>query len=294
MSDRRTFIKNSGLLTAGLLLHNDSLFAGKKEKIGLQMYTMRNVINSKNVAEVMARIAAIGYKELEIFGYTGKDKFWGLEPKPFKTLLKAHNLTAPAAHVAFENFLTGKDETEFRLTCEAAKIVGNKYIVIAWLGEKYRRNADDYKLIADKLNKAGIITQQYGLQLLYHNHDFEFTRLEKDTTGYDIIIMNADKQLVQLELDLYWAVKAGRDPVQLFKDNPGRFPLWHVKDMDKSTRSFTEAGAGIINFKQIFEHKKLAGLQHFFIEQDEVKKDVFESIRESFSFVKANLLPAGK
>ena len=290
MPTRRTFIKNSGLLGAALIFNNDLLFAGKKNRIGLQMYTMRNVIDSKNVAQVLARIAVIGYKELEIFGYTARDKFWGLDPIPFKALLKSHGLTAPSAHISFENFLTGKDESEFRFTCETAAIVGNKFIVVPWLAENYRKHGDDYKLLAGRLNKAAIIARQYGLQLLYHNHDFEFTPLENGATGYDLILQHTDKELVNFELDLYWTVKAGKDPLQLFRDHPGRFPLWHVKDMDKATRSFTEAGTGIINFKEIFQQKKLAGLRHFFIEQDEVKKDVFESIKQSFDFAKNNLL----
>ena len=290
MASRRNFIKTSGILTAGLLVETDLFSLAKSKKIGLQMYTMRKYITTVNAASVLQKIAAIGYRELEIFGYSSKDKFWGLEAKEFKALLKANGLKAPAAHIAFENFLTGKDEDELRLTCDTAKTVGNKYVVVAWLDEKYRKSIDDYKLIAEKLNKAGRIAKTYGLQLAYHNHDFEFSGLPGDTTGYDIILQNTDPLLLKMELDLYWAVKAGKDPIELFKANPGRFPLWHIKDMDKTTASFTEVGAGSINFASIFEHKKLAGLQHFFIEQDEVKKELFESIGESFKYVDKNLL----
>lgn len=288
MTTRRSFIKNAGILSGGLLINKDILFDKKIKKIGLQMYTLRNVLNHNNVAQVMEKIAAIGYRELEIFGYTNENKFWGLEPKPFKKLLKANNLSAPAAHIGFENFLIGKNEEELKMICDAAKTVGNEFIIVAWLEEKYRKNADDYKRIAERLNLAGEIARQYDLRLAYHNHDFEFKKLDNDITGYDIIVKNTDKHLVQLELDLYWASKAGKDPVQLFTENPGRFPLWHIKDMDKETGDFTEAGQGIIDFKRIFAHQKTAGLQHIFIEQDEVKKDVFDSITESFGYVKKN------
>ena len=290
MQTRRKFIQNSGLLTAGLVMPSGDFFSAEKKKIGLQMYTLRHVVNRSNIDGILNRVAGIGYKELEVFGYSGSDKFWGLDPTSFKKLLKSTGLKAPSAHIAFENFLTGKDEDELRLICDAASTIGNKYLVVAWLDEKYRRTADNYKLIAEKLNRAGRIARQYGLQLAYHNHDFEFATLENKATGFDIILKDTDKGLLKMELDLYWAVKAGKDPVQLFTENPGRFPLWHVKDLDTTTHTFTEVGAGSIDFKKIFDQSKLAGLQHFFIEQDEVTKDVFQSISESYEYVKGNLV----
>jgi sugar phosphate isomerase/epimerase len=290
MQTRRKFIQNSGIFTAGLMMDHGSFFSAERKKIGLQMYTLRNVVNQNNIEGILNRVAAIGYKELEVFGFSTANKFWGLDPVAFKKLLKSTGLKAPAAHIAFENFLTGKDEDELRLISDAAATIGNKYIVVAWLEEKHRSNADNYKLIAEKLNKAGRIAHQYGLQLAYHNHDFEFTQLGNNVTGYDIILKNTDKELLKLELDLYWVVKAGKDPVQLFRENSGRFPLWHVKDLDKATNTFTEVGAGSIDFKKIFEQSKLAGLQHFFVEQDEVKKEVFKSIGESYAYVKGNLV----
>lgn len=286
MTNRRSFLKTSGILSAGLLLNNEIFAADKKQKIGLQLYTLRKLINSKNVHEVLAKVASIGYKELEIPGFTVKDKIWGIEPKALKAILKANKLTAISAHVAFENFLTGKDELEFRICCEAAGILDHRYLVVAWLPDQYRKTADDYKLIAAKLSKAATIANQYGLQLAYHNHDFEFTELEKDQRGYDILLNNTDAKLVPMELDLYWALKAGVDPLVLFEQHPGRFPLWHVKDMDRITGGFTEVGSGSIDFQKIFLQTQQAGLKHFFIEQDEVKKDAFESVKESYEYVR--------
>lgn len=278
------------MLSAALMLDKHWLLTEKKQKIGLQMYTLRHVTNPGSIATILQKISSIGYRELEIFGYSGREKFWGMDPKNFKALLKDNGLQTPAAHIAFENFLTGKDEDELRLICEAAKIVGNKYIVVAWLNEHFRKVGDDYKLIAEKLNKAAIIAGQYGLQLAYHNHDFEFRPLEDQDTGYDILLKNTDRDLVQMELDLFWIVKAGKDPLELFQSHPGRFPLWHIKDLDKNNGSFTEVGSGSIDFAKIFEQRKAAGLRHFFIEQDEVKKEIFESITESFRYVKEKLI----
>ncbi|RYD72739.1 MAG: sugar phosphate isomerase/epimerase [Sphingobacteriales bacterium] len=290
MQSRRNFIQNSCLLSAGILLGNDPFFNKNKKNIGLQMYTLRKIVNDNNIEEVLEKVAAIGYKELEVFGYDLKNKFWGKEPAAFKKMLKKSGLKAIAAHAGFENFLTGRDENEWRVICEAASIIGNKYLVVAWLPEKYRTTLNDYKLLAQKLNKAGRIASQYGLQLAYHNHDFEFDIIEDDKTGYAILLNDTDSNFVKMELDLYWTMKAGVDPLQLFKDNAGRFPLWHVKDMDKADRSFTEVGKGSIDFAAIFKHSQAAGLKHFFIEQDEVKKEVYESIRQSFNYTKKHLL----
>ena len=290
MYTRRNFVKDAALLSAALLAGNNLYAAGKKQAIGLQLYTLRKVLTSKNVDGIMGRIAALGYKEIEMFGYSLRDKFWGMDPKAFKKLLKENKLTAPSAHIAFDNFLSGKDENELRLTCEAAAAAGNKFLVVAWIPEIYRTTINDYKLLAAKLEKASGIAGQYGLGFAYHNHDFEFKPLENDVTGYDIILKETSADRVKMELDLYWSVKAGIDPIQLFEAYPGRFPLWHVKDMDKVSGSFTEVGAGTIDFKKIFQHKKTAGLQHFFIEQDEVNKDVFVSIQESFDYASKNLV----
>lgn len=289
MPSRRSFVKNSSLLTAALLFQKDVFFSEEKPVIGLQMYTVRKLINDDNAADIIGRIAAIGFRELEIFAYTEENKFWGMKPEAFKALLDKHQLTAPSAHTNLPLLFSEGKTDELILACKAAKIVGTKYITVAWLDEKYRKNAEDYFSVASKLNTAGKICQQYGLQLAYHNHDFEFKKWEDGSTGYDIILKNTDKELVKMELDLYWVTKAGIDPVKLFEENPGRFPMFHVKDMDKTTGAFTEVGSGVIDFKRIFKKRKTAGAVHLFIEQDEIAGDVWESISKSFLYTRNNL-----
>ncbi|MCP9751178.1 sugar phosphate isomerase/epimerase [Ferruginibacter sp. HRS2-29] len=290
MPSRRTFVKNSSLLTAALLFQKDLFYSEEKADIGLQMYTMRKLISHDNAADIIGRIAAIGFRELEIFAYTEENKFWGMKPEAFKALLGLHGLTAPSAHTTLPLLFSEGKTDELTLACEAAKIIGTKYITVAWLDEKYRKNAGDYKNVATKLNTAGQLCRQYGMQLAYHNHDFEFKQLADGTTGYDIILKNTDKELVKMELDLYWVTKAGIDPVKLFKENPGRFPMWHVKDMNKTTGSFTEVGSGTIDFKRIFKKRKSAGAGHLFIEQDEIPGDVWESITKSYDYTRKNLM----
>ena len=167
--------------------------------------------------------------------------------------------------------------------------VGIKYMVCAYLSEEERGDLDQYKKVADQLNIAGERCKKSGIQLCYHNHDFEFKK-QGDQYPYDVLL-SSDKNLVKMELDLYWVTKAGQDPIALFKKHPGRFPLWHVKDMDNTPeQAFAEVGSGTIDFKEIFKHKKEAGMKCFFVEQDKCPGDPFDSITKSIKYIKSNLI----
>jgi len=161
---------------------------------------------------------------------------------------------------------------------------------VPYLGDKLRATADDFKLVADKLNKAGEIGKAAGLKLGYHNHDFEF----KPVGGvvlYDVLLKETDPALVDFELDLYWAVRAGLDPIKLIEAHPRRFTMWHIKDMDKAQPEHnTEVGAGSIDFKKIFQHAKTSGLKHIFMEQEYFAIDAYQSITQSAAYMKKNLL----
>jgi len=124
--------------------------------------------------------------------------------------------------------------------------------------------------VAADLNRAGEACRQRGMQMAYHNHDFEFADLGGGRTGYDILLAESDPALVQMELDLYWATKAGRDPVALFAAHPGRFPLCHVKDMrePRGAQTMAPVGEGGIDFARIFAQAEQAGLRHYFVEHD--------------------------
>jgi sugar phosphate isomerase/epimerase len=129
------------------------------------------------------------------------------------------------------------------------------------------------------------------VQLAYHNHDFEFADLNGER-GYDVLLNNTDKNLVKMEMDLYWVVRAGYDPVELFKKHPGRFHLWHVKDMNKADKTKnTEVGNGTVDFKTIFANAKLSGVKHYMVEQENsYEPDIFTSIKASCSYTKTKLL----
>jgi len=290
MNTRRTFIKQSGLITAGLMM-KPSGFLKNQTNVGLQLYSVRDVIVN-DPKGVLEKVAAAGYSDVEMYGLTADNKFYGLTVKELGAVLKANHLKSPSGHYAPEKFLyengNGDDVRNF---CEVGHALGHTHIIIPWLKEESRKTIDQYKLLAERMNKAGEICKKANLQLGYHNHNFEFEDI-KGQHGYDILLKETDSKLVKFEMDLYWVVRGGYDPVALFKKHPGRFPFWHVKDMDKidNTKN-TEVGNGTVDFKKIFAGAKLAGVQHYIVEQENnYVPDIFMSIKTSCRYTKNTLL----
>ena len=295
MTSRRNFLTSAALLSAGLLVAPAAFAAYNKRYVGLQLYTVREAM-AQDPAGTLARVAKIGYNSVEGATYTGSQKFYGMTPQAFAALLKQNGLIMPSSH-----YRLGEEQSngapvlgtmlhDWDRAVDDAAAAGVKYMVCAYLAESERGNIDHYKYIADQLNKAGERTRKAGMQLCYHNHDFEFPA-QDGQVPYDILLNNTDKSLVKMELDLYWVTKAGQDPLALFKKYPGRFPLWHVKDMDRTPqRAFTEVGNGSINFQKIFAHANEAGLAYFFVEQDATPGSPFDSITQSINYIKKNLV----
>lgn len=278
------------MLTAGILIAPSCMVAKADTKnIGIQLYTLREEL-PKDAKGVIGKVAQAGYREVETFGYSDEWGFFGMKPKEFAELLKQHNLTAPSGHFGLDPYIAGENEDMLKSYIDAAKAVDMKYIIAPYLGQQLRQSASDYQRVAERLSKAGEACKAAGLQMAYHNHDFEFQQMD-NTTGYDILLSETDPELVKFELDLYWVVRAGLDPVELFKKNPGRYELWHVKDMDKANQKLnTEVGSGSINYKQIFDNAKMAGVKHYVVEQENFAMDPFQSIAQSYTYVKDNLL----
>ena len=289
MNSRRTFLKQAGIAAAGALIIPSYACSAPNKIIGLQLYSLRLQL-PKDVKGTIEKVAQAGYKEVETYGYSVKDKFWGLDPKSFKSLLKDNGLTAPSGHYGMDKFITDGNQDELKSYIEAAKIIDSEFITVPYLGDSLRKTPDDYKKVAARLNEAATLCKASGLKLAYHNHNFEFEK-HGDVTGYEIMLKETDPKLVQFELDLYWVVRSGNDPVKLFAEHPGRFPMWHVKDMDKANNTInTEVGSGTINFKDIYSHAKEAGLKHFIVEQENFSLDPYVSIKQSADYIKKNIL----
>jgi sugar phosphate isomerase/epimerase len=284
---RKSFIKASAFALVTPMLSSFDWSVQKTSHVGLQLYTLRDAI-SKDLEGTLEKVAAVGYKEVELFGYS-EGKFFGKTASELKALLAKYKLNPVSGHYGAgvqNSGYQGSLSNGWEKAVDDAAELGHKYVVCAYLTPDERKSIDDYKKYVDLFNKAGEVAKKAGLQFAYHNHDFEFQKMNGELP-YDYIAGKTDPELVKLELDLYWIVKAGLDPVDLFKQYPGRFPMWHVKDMDKGDKSFAEVGTGSIDFKKIFAQRKLAGLTNFFVEQDVSKRPVFEAIATSFKNVKA-------
>ena len=216
MPTRRTFIKTTSIASAALLF-KPAIANFKTKYIGLQLYTVRDAM-AKDPAGTLAKVAAIGFNSVEGATYTGTQNFYGMDAKSFADLLKKNNLIMPSSHYRLgEVQENGKDVSGTMLhgwnkAVDDAKTVGIKYMVCAWLDPKERGNIDHYKQLAEHLNKAGETCKASGIQLCYHNHDFEFIK-DNGQLPYDVLLNNTDKNLVKFEVDLYWVTKAGQDPV---------------------------------------------------------------------------------
>lgn len=290
MNARRNFLKQSAILTSGFAMTPSDLFL-TQTKIGLQLYTLRDDI-AKDVKGVIGKVAAAGYKEVETFGLSKEQKFFGLSVKEFGQLLKANNLTTPSGHyMPSEMLFENGNGDDVKKLCDVGNTLGHKYIVIPYLEAGRRKSIDQYKALAERMNKAGEICKKANLQLAYHNHDFEFLEIDGQR-GYDVFMNETDKGLLKLELDLYWVVRAGLNPVDLFKKQPGRFPMVHIKDMDKVDRTKnTEIGNGSINFKKIIANAKLGGIKHYYVEhENNYAPDTIGSIQKSYAYIRKNLL----
>ena len=289
MNNRRNFLKTSGLLTAGLFINPSELLKTKRAA-GIQLYTLRELI-VKDPTSVINKVAMAGYKEVEMYGLSAEQRFFGLSVKDFASLLKQNNLKSPSGHYMPEKFLFENGSVdEVKKLCDVGQMMGHQYIVIPWMAEERRKTIDQYKRLAERINKAGEICKTANMQLAYHNHDFEFFDI-KGQKGYDILLKETDANLVKMEMDIYWVISAGYNPVDLFKANPGRFPMLHVKDMDKINKKMnTEVGNGSIDFKKIFKVAKLAGVKHYYVEQENnYKPDILSSINTSSDYFRKRL-----
>jgi len=288
--DRRNFLNlgAGALLTSLIVKSNTSISLPKKVKdIGLQVYTLRDLM-AKDLIGTLQKVAEIGYKNIELFGY-GEGKYFGKSITEMRKITDDLGLKVVSAH-----YLSGQGSNawgtpvnQWEKAVEDAVKMGQKYMTVAFLLPDERKSLNDYKKVSDILNKAGEITAKYGITMAYHNHDFEFIPLEGQVP-MDVLLKNTQADLVKFELDIYWIKKAGLDPIQFFKQNKGRVPLWHVKDMEKESGDFAPVGDGVIDWMAIFKEEKTAGLTHFFVEQDNHKYGTpLENIEKSLKWLRS-------
>lgn len=283
---RKDFIKLSSLGFLGLYSCGISPFKKRQNTLAIQLYTVRDAM-STDPEKTLERLAAMGFTGLEIYAYNST--FFGKTPQEFQRILKNTGLRVISSHHITGNFNKGQGTLlyNWEKSVEDLHFIGSEYMVCSYLFPE-ERTLENYKKLPELLENSGKVTKEAGIQFAYHNHDFEFEKFDDNRNVYDFILENSSPELVKMELDLYWISKAGIDPLMYFEKYPGRFPLWHVKDMKAGTKDFTEIGNGTIDFERIFKAGKQAGLQYWFLEQDSSDKDIFESICISNEFIAKN------
>lgn len=230
----------------------------------------------------LAQVAAVGYKEVEFAGYFGRS------PAQIRDLLARNGLTSPSTHIPIEIMRTG-----WRKGLDDAREIGHQWVVIPWLSEQERGGVDSWKRLAAEFNTAGRVARDAGLRFAYHNHDFELHPVPgaAGTAGsavpLEILLSETDPALVDFEMDLYWVVKGGGDPLSYFARFGKRFPLLHVKDSAGApAHQMTEVGRGSIDFPRIFAEGEKAGVRHYFVEHDS-PADPMQSIRTSYNYMQS-------
>ncbi len=244
------------------------------DRIGLQVYTLREAL-AADFEGTLSRIADVGYDEVELYDLLGQsaDRVAGW--------LESAGLSAPSIMTLRRPLI---EETD-RLIDECGAL-GCRYLSLTYLFPEERQTLDQFRRLAADLDRVGERCRAAGIQLAYHNHDFEFVEID-GVRPYDLIVSQTDSSWVALELDLYWVEKAGDSALVRLATSPGRFPLIHVKDMAKSPeREFVEVGSGSLDFGRLLPAALDAGAQHFFVEQDVIVGDPWASVARSLAFLR--------
>ncbi|MFK8005496.1 MAG: sugar phosphate isomerase/epimerase family protein [Saprospiraceae bacterium] len=292
--NRRNFIEKSAILGTTALLPFSSCSAEQKAKfkMGYQLYSIRDEMAKDTVATLKA-LKKMGYEDFETYGYNSEeDTFYGYKSKEFKIILDDLQLTTSSGHFGFSPFLHQSDDDLIRFVDQAiigAKALNMKYITWPWIAPELR-TLDNFKLMAGKLNGIGEQISAAGLGFAYHNHGFEFIDHDGEN-AFDIILKETDPALVKLEIDMYWVMHSSNfTPKELVKKQPGRYVMWHIKDMDKVSRDYTELGNGSIDYVEMLPDPIESGLEFYFIEQGgNYAHNSTRSASDSADYFKKNL-----
>jgi sugar phosphate isomerase/epimerase len=297
MPTRRTFLQQAAVAASAGAFAPMTHAAPPRYKMGLQLYTIRDAMR-RDVAGTLQRVAALGYQEVETYGFDPQGPgYYNLPAREFAQRLRDHGLTSPSGHYDLNRFATASDDELNRYVdaCIAgARLVGHSYITWPFLEEPLRA-LDAFTRIVARFNGIGERIAKGGLQFAYHNHGFEFVE-QNGRVPYDVVLKETDPTLVKLQLDLYWLSHDSKQPPRYWFDRaPGRYVMWHVKDMHKVSRDYTELGNGTIDYTTIWPDAERSGMKHFFVEQgSNFAKDSMQSIADGAAYVKRYLLPEPK
>ncbi len=257
---RRKFLQTTGLLTAAGLLTRNELFAGnaKLKNYGIQLWSVKNAL-AKDPQDVLKQLASFGYTQIESFE-GGKGMFWGMTAADFKKYMDDLGMKIISSHCNIEK--------DFEQKAADAASIGMKYLICPYKGPQ--KSIDDFKKIADEFNQKGDICKKNGIRFAYHNHDYSFKAIDGQIPE-DVMLANTNADTVDFEMDIYWVVTAGADPVAYMKKYKNRFRLGHVKDRIKNATQADASctlGEGSIDYTPILKQAKANGMEYFIVEQE--------------------------
>jgi sugar phosphate isomerase/epimerase len=295
--NRREFLKISAAGALGLMaLSPLACKTGSRKSfgVGLQLYTIRDAM-AADVKGSLQKVSDLGYKNLELASYSD-GKFYGYAPSEFKKMVSDMGMDIISSHTQVE--AAGITVDNARKMADDHAALGVKYCVQPWV-EEADRNVESYKKMVGDWNEVGRIMKSAGIQFGYHNHNFEFENLDGIVPYYDILLKEMDPDLITMEIDFYWVSKAGQDPLEMFKKYPGRFQLFHMKDMfnreapyfDVVKDDIAPVGAGVLDFRKYLEAKELAGMKYMFVEDDnQGNGKPFEALETSINNLTTSIL----
>jgi sugar phosphate isomerase/epimerase len=280
---RRDFINAVSLAGAGMMVGGCMTEVGKAgiapdgrklDQIGIQLWTVRSLFKEDPVA-MMKMLGATGFNQIE---------FANLEPLPIsprelRKIADDLGMTFPSTHFNPPIFFETPQKA-----IDIAGELGCKYVVNSWIDEKdrtkagYYSQAERFNIVAADMRKAGF---RYG----FHNHEFEFAKMDGDKTGYDILLQNTDPALVDMELDMYWVVDGGADIMDLLNRHPGRFKLAHIKDRTDDGK-MVNVGEGVIDWKTVIARAADVGIEYFFVEHDEPITPISAAVATSYTYLR--------
>ena len=276
---RRNFLATLGVAALGVVSRDTDAAAAvlaprrKIDRIGLQLYTVRDLMKA-DMPGTLARVAAIGYKEVEFAGYFGRT------PREVHEMLEKYHLSSPSTHLPYDSF------QNWQKVLDDSKVIGHKWVTLPWIPEEKRRTVADWKAIAAQFNQVGAQAKKSGLRFAYHNHDFELKPID-GVKPLDILLGETDPKLVDFEMDIYWVIYGGGDPFDYFTRFPHRFALAHVKDSSgPPDKKMVDVGQGKFDFRSIFARSAKAGFKHYFVEHDQ-PADPIATIRNSYNYLHA-------
>lgn len=264
MTNRRDFIKNTGLLTFSIPLFKDALFASPRKlpALGIQLYMVKEDMQ-KDPKGTLKKLGNMGYTQIESYAGPG-GIFWGWSNREFKKIAGGYDLTLISSH--YDDGPVG-----FEKQVELAAEIGMKYLICPWKGPQ--KSIDNFKRFADEFNRNGEICKKHGIRFGYHPHDYPYKKVDGQLP-IDVLLADTDKELVDFQMDYYYTVTESQNPEEYIKQHPHRFKLCHMRDVLKQRlpkgseeESACDLGTGIINYPHLLSTALNDGMKYFFVEQ---------------------------